>query len=178
MYTCSIFNVQVDNPENYNFRPKEMLQDLCKIFACFTNAEQFQEHCAKSGYYKPSLLEISLKTCIKHNLLTGESLRLFRSLPEKIEMASTQVKDDEALITDAPSEFLDPLLCTLMKDPVKLPTSGTVIDRSTITQHLLNDPHDPFNRETLSIDMVEPATELKERMAKWLSEKRMQKGKK
>lgn len=28
---------------------------------------------------------------------------------------------------------------TLMRDPVRLPTSGNVVDRSTIAQHLLND---------------------------------------
>jgi len=167
--------LKVDNPESYNFRPKEMLQDLCHIFTSFTDAPQFQEHCAKSGYYNSTLLEKAVDTCTRLKLLTGETLVLFTSLPAKIEMAYGGVKDDEALITDAPAEFLDPLLCTFMKDPVTLPTSGTVIDRATITQHLLNDPHDPFNREELSLDMIEPATELKERMDKWLTEKKLEK---
>lgn len=39
---------------------------------------------------------------------------------------------------DAPPEFMDPLLDTLMKDPVRLPTSKNIVDRSTIAQHLLN----------------------------------------
>jgi hypothetical protein len=38
---------------------------------------------------------------------------------------------------------------------------------------LLNDPHDPFNRKDLTIDMVVPATELKENMTMWVEEKRM-----
>jgi hypothetical protein len=42
-------------------------------------------------------------------------------------------------MADAPDEFLDPLLMTLMRDPVRLPTSGNIVDRSTIAQHLLND---------------------------------------
>jgi hypothetical protein len=42
-------------------------------------------------------------------------------------------------MADAPDEFLDPLLSTLMRDPVRLPTSGNIVDRSTIAQHLLND---------------------------------------
>jgi len=167
--------LKVDNPESYNFRPKEMLQDLCHIFTSFTDAPQFQEHCAKSGYYNSTLLDKAVDTCTRLKLLTGETLVLFTSLPAKIEIAYGGVKDDEALTTDAPAEFLDPLLCTFMKDPVTLPTSGTVIDRATITQHLLNDPHDPFNREELSLDMIEPATELKERMDKWLTEKKLEK---
>ncbi len=98
---------------------------------------------------------------------------LFASLPLKVLAASKHVEDDEALFADAPDEFLDPLMCTFMRDPVFLPTSNTVIDRSTITQHLLNDAHDPFNRKELTVDMIQPATELKERMTKWLAEKRV-----
>jgi len=169
--------LKVENPESYNFRPKEMLQDLCQIFASFTDHSQFQDHCAKSGYYNLTLLEKSVKTCMRLNLLKGDSLTLFISLPAKIEIALKHVEDDEALKNDAPTEFLDPLLCTFMKDPVLLPTSGTIIDRSTITQHLLNDPHDPFNRKVLSVDMIESATELKERMEKWLTDKRLEKTK-
>ena len=100
-------------------------------------------------------------------------MELFSSLPGKVETASRSVEVDEALTADAPDEFLDPLMFTFMKDPVLLPTSGTIIDRATITQHLLNDPNDPFNRKDLTIDMVQPATELKERMSKWLREKRL-----
>ena len=96
----------------------------------------------------------------------------FTSLPEKVKMASKNVQHNEALFVDAPDEFMDPLMCTFMTDPVLLPTSNTIIDRATITQHLLNDPHDPFNRKDLTVDMIEPATELKERMTKWVAEKR------
>jgi len=80
------------------------------------------------------------------------------------------------LTQDAPDEFLDPLMCTLMKDPVLLPTSNTIIDRSTITQHLLNDPHDPFNRKELNVSMIVDAVEMKDRIEKWLNEKRSSHG--
>ena len=45
---------------------------------------------------------------------------------------------------------------TVMKDPVLLPTSKTIIDRATIKSHLLSDSKDPFNRAPLSIDQVVP----------------------
>ena len=35
---------------------------------------------------------------------------------------------------DAPEEYLDPLMATLMDDPVELPSSKTVIDRITISK--------------------------------------------
>ena len=151
-----------------------MLTDLCSIFSCYADARDFQENCAKSGYFTEELMTKAVKTCSKLTLLSGENMELFASLPEKVKLVSKNIEDDEALFADAPDEFLDPLMCTFMKDPVLLPTSNTIIDRATITQHLLNDAHDPFNPKELSVDMIEPATELKERMAKWLAEKREQ----
>ena len=35
----------------------------------------------------------------------------------------------EASLGEIPDEFLDPVLFQLMRDPVLLPTSGTVVDR-------------------------------------------------
>ncbi len=43
-----------------------------------------------------------------------------------------------------------------MEDPVELPTSGKVMDRSTIVRHLLNSATDPFNRQHLTEDMLVP----------------------
>lgn len=51
----------------------------------------------------------------------------------------------------------DPLMDTLMTDPVRLP-SGTIMDRSIILRHLLNSSTDPFNRQTLTENMLEPGT--------------------
>lgn len=164
--------LKVDNPEEYNFRPKEMLRDLCAIFALFSNLPEFQVECAKSGYYNSELVTKAVKTCRKLALLSPESMEVFARLPELVEVAAETVAVDDALLADAPDEFLDPLVLTFMKDPVLLPTSGNHVDRSTIAQILLNDPHDPFNRKYLTMDMVEPAVELKQRMTAWLEEKR------
>ena len=163
-------DLKVDNPEQYEFRPKEMLRDLCAIFALFAPTETFQVECAKSGC-DPALLRSAVKTCRRLNLLTGESMEAFESLPDLVEKAGQSVAADEELLADAPDEFLDEILSTYMKDPVILP-SGHYVDRSTITQHLLNDPIDPFNREPMTVDDIKPATELKEKMNKWLAEKR------
>jgi ubiquitin conjugation factor E4 B len=44
---------------------------------------------------------------------------------------------------------------TLMEDPVTLP-SGKVMDRPVIMRHLLNSSTDPFSRQPLSEDMLQP----------------------
>lgn len=51
----------------------------------------------------------------------------------------------------------DPLMDTLMTDPVQLP-SGNIMDRSIILRHLLNSPTDPFNRQPLTESMLESGT--------------------
>ncbi|MEQ2206473.1 hypothetical protein XENOCAPTIV_029734, partial [Xenoophorus captivus] len=50
--------------------------------------------------------------------------------------------------------YTDPLMDTLMTDPVMLP-SGNIMDRSIILRHLLNSPTDPFNRQPLTESMLE-----------------------
>ena len=163
-------DLKVENPEQYEFRPKEMLRDLCAIFALFASANEFQLECAKSGC-DPALLSSAVKTCRRLNLLTGESMSAFEALPDRVAKETQAVAADEALLQDAPEEFLDEILQSFMKDPVVLP-SGHYVDRSTITQHLLNDPTDPFNRKPITIDDIKPATELKEKMDKWVEEKK------
>lgn len=84
---------------------------------------------------------------------------------------------------DAPDEFLDPLMATLMVDPVELPSSKTIIDRLTISkcsfksndfteQHLLNDAHDPFNRAPLTLDQVIPRPDILAQINAWKATKR------
>lgn len=46
-------------------------------------------------------------------------------------------QEEEELVADAPEDFLDPIMGTLMYDPVTLPTSGNVVDRNVISRHLL-----------------------------------------
>lgn len=149
-----------------------MLTDLCSIFVSYAESAEFQEYCAKSGYYTEDLMKQAVSICSKWNLMNNEKMNTFSSFVDNVKVAAKNVEHDETLYADAPDEFLDPLMCTFMKDPVLLPTSDTIIDRSTITQHLLNDPHDPFNRKELTIDSVVPATDLKERMTAWLAAKR------
>jgi ubiquitin conjugation factor E4 B len=53
--------------------------------------------------------------------------------------------------------YQDPLMFTIMRDPVTLPSSRVDIDRSTIKSHLLSDIKDPFNRAPLTIEEVIPS---------------------
>lgn len=43
--------------------------------------------------------------------------------------ARASYEASEASLGEVPDEFLDPVLCHLMRDPVLLPTSGATMDR-------------------------------------------------
>ncbi len=63
---------------------------------------------------------------------------------------------------DPPTHFCDPLLMTLMKDPVKLPGSDIWMDREVIQKHLGDQPCNPFNREPLTLAEIETENSLPE----------------
>eukprot|EP00971_Amphidinium_carterae_P323351 6426077-Amphidinium_carterae.1 len=48
-----------------------------------------------------------------------------------------------------------------MTDPVRLPTSDKIMDRKNIQRIIMGDDADPFNRQKLTMDMLEPQPELK-----------------
>jgi len=51
------------------------------------------------------------------------------------EIAIKQSNDEELLLSEAPENFLDPIMSTLMTDPVILPSSKINVDRSTIARY-------------------------------------------
>ena len=40
-------------------------------------------------------------------------------------------------VVGRPEEFLDPIMGTLMSDPVMLPSSRNIVDRNVIARHIL-----------------------------------------
>jgi ubiquitin conjugation factor E4 B len=159
--------IKVDNPESYDFKPKVMLGEICETIANFAASPVFQQAVSKSGYYvtNPTVLPKAVNTVKKHRILSLEQLELLdRLCAAAAEFKANTVEEDAD--GEAPDHFLDPLLCTVMSDPVRLPM-GTVIDRSTIEQHLLNDPMDPFSRQPLTLDQLVPEDSLKAEIDAW-----------
>ena len=81
------------------------------------------------------------------------------------------IQSVEEEMGEVPDEFQDPITAELMTDPVRLP-SGHVVDRSVIQRHLLSDENDPFSRAKLTVDMLVPDAELKEKIDEWRASKR------
>ncbi|KAF4031093.1 U-box domain [Phytophthora infestans] len=99
-----------------------------------------------------------------------------RAMQEADEMIHVQ-EAMEACLGDIPDQYLDPLLSTLMTDPVRLP-SGNIVDRAVIARHLLassqqggSTGRDPFTREPLTMAMVEPCDALRSEIQMYLRTK-------
>lgn len=131
--------IKVDNIESYNFQPKTMLAEVVQAMSHFYDSEAFWKAVAEDSFYSDgSPIRKAISTVSRLGLVTPEIVQNMTFFYDQVQKTRTSLVDLESLVEDAPFEFMDPLLDTLMRDPVRLPTSGTVVDRSTIAQHLLN----------------------------------------
>ena len=60
-----------------------------------------------------------------------------------------------------PDEFLDPLLCEPIKNPVYLPGTETIMEKTSIKRYLLEKQENPFDRSPLTLDEIERYNETK-----------------
>ena len=150
---CS--ELKVKEPERYGFKPKELLSQIIMVYLHMREHNEFVFSTARDGRsFDPKHFQRALQIARRAMLLDEEKCTQFEAFICRAEDAfhSGQLMDEE--MGEIPDEFLDPILCTLMKDPVLLPTSNVTVDRSTIVSHLLNDSTDPFNRQHLTVEMV------------------------
>ena len=150
-------SLRVDNLKDYNFDPRALLSEIVDVYLNLMNKENFVLAVARDGRsYKPKNFEEARKIMSTRALKAPEEIARWDKLVTKFAKAKEDDEAAEADLGDIPDEFLDPLMATFMEDPVILPTSKNVLDRSTIRSHLLSDPNDPFNRVPLKIEDVIP----------------------
>ncbi|KAI0789740.1 ubiquitin elongating factor core-domain-containing protein [Abortiporus biennis] len=165
-------DLRVSNPEKYKFNPKQLLSDILEVYLNLSDQGEFARAVAGDGRsYKKELFERAAGIARKRMLKSEDEIEKLRLFVVKVEETKATIEAEEDL-GEIPDEFLDPLMYTLMRDPVTLPNSKAVVDRSTIKSHLLSDATDPFNRMPLKLEDVEPNTELKGRIDAFLAERR------
>jgi len=96
-----------------------------------------------------------------------DDMNILSSFVERVGREVQRAQSELSEMGDIPEEFLDPILNTMMNDPVILPSSGVILDRAVISRHLLSDATDPYNRQPLTTDQLKPATQLKIRIDKF-----------
>lgn len=164
--------LKVENPDKYGFNPKILLPQLVDIYLNLGSTPAFVEAVAADGRsYKPETMAAATNILRSKSLKDPADMHAWGVLCKSFEEAKMIVDQADLDFGDAPPEFEDPIMGDLMKDPVILP-SKHVVDRSTIVQHLLSDPKDPFTRQPMTIDDVVPDAELKAKIEKWMEERR------
>ncbi|XP_013189740.2 ubiquitin conjugation factor E4 B isoform X1 [Amyelois transitella] len=164
-------NLKVRRPEKYGWEPRRLLSQLVNIYLHLDSPVFHAALAADERSFRKELFEEAAARLSKACIKTCAEIEQFKVLADnayQIAVSNQHLSDEFA---DAPEEFRDPLMDTLMTDPVLLP-SGKVMDRSVILRHLLNSATDPFNRQPLSEDQLRPATELKEKISQWQREKK------
>ena len=121
-------------------------------------------------YYIPELFEQASNVLLK--IGQGELETYLQNVAAKVNKSAENQRVDEELFADAPDEYLDSIMSHLMTDPVRLPNSLQIVDRSTIARHLLSDQNDPFTRAPLTMEQIEPLDDLKNEIQKWMEDKR------
>ncbi|KAL1487015.1 hypothetical protein MTO96_008370 [Rhipicephalus appendiculatus] len=158
-------DLKVAQPEKYGWEPRRLLDQLTDVylhldFPAFLSAVARDERS-----YRPQLFADAAARMRRACVKPQPRLEQFEQLVSRIAAAAEQARR-HADYADAPDEFRDPLMDTLMEEPVVLP-SGHVVDKATIVRHLLNSNTDPFNRQPLTEEMLRPDEELRQRITEW-----------
>lgn len=160
---CS--NLKVKEPEKYEFNPKATLGDLCIIYHNLSKQDKFIQAVASDGRsFRFEHFERAKEILFSKTSVPANIIQRFYAFGESAEERRIAIEHEEMELGDAPDELLDPLMYTLMTDPVILPGSKITIDRSTIKAHLLSDPTDPFNRMPLKLEDVIDDVEMKQKI--------------
>eukprot|EP00010_Vexillifera_abyssalis_P008564 CAMPEP_0201549000 /NCGR_PEP_ID=MMETSP0173_2-20130828/5476_1 /ASSEMBLY_ACC=CAM_ASM_000268 /TAXON_ID=218659 /ORGANISM="Vexillifera sp., Strain DIVA3 564/2" /LENGTH=556 /DNA_ID=CAMNT_0047958527 /DNA_START=212 /DNA_END=1879 /DNA_ORIENTATION=+ len=162
--------IGVKHPERFFFHPRQLLQRICEIYIELGQYPVLQEALVQDGRsFSVEMLQRAHKVLTINRLLSPNRLEQFGEVVTTLTKVQRHIEETDGA-DDAPDEFLDPLLSTLMRDPVILP-SGITVDRPVIVRHLLTSETDPFNRQPLTIEDLKPNHELKERIEAYLKDR-------
>ena len=160
--------LQIDNPLEYGWNPRAMLAEVADVYLNLREKQSFIDAVATDGRsYRSDYWDEAYRILQRLALKNAQQLAQWKAMADRIAAAKRAADVEEADLGEYPEEFTDPIMATLMEDPVTLPISKQVVDRSTIQSHLLSDPHDPFNRTPLKIEDVIPNPALQAEIQAW-----------
>ncbi|KAK9466349.1 ubiquitin elongating factor core-domain-containing protein [Lipomyces arxii] len=165
--------LKVKDPQKYHFNPRELLSDIADVYLNLSAQSAFVHAVARDGRsYRREIFIRAAGILSKYGVKSGADISALTRFADRAEATKVADEEGEEELGEIPDEFLDPLMYTLMEDPVILPSSRVSIDLSTIKSHLLSDSTDPFNRVPLKLEDVVPDVELKAQIEEFRAAKR------
>ncbi|XP_034950370.1 ubiquitin conjugation factor E4 A [Chelonus insularis] len=163
-------NLKVKDQKKYEFNPAQLVLNICEIYINLGRNKNFILAVSQDGRsYKPNLFQLANNVLVRIGGI--DILEDLENLAKEVAKAASIKKEEDEILSNVPDEFLDPIMSTLMTDPVILPASKVIVDRQTIARHLLSDQTDPFNRSPLTMDMIKSDEDLRKRIKEWISSK-------
>ena len=144
-----------------NFVPINYLYQIYTLFMDVYPIQEFRKSVVnESRYLNFNLLFKMPRLLYKKNKILERECYQFIAIIE--ELKKYHELENELDLDDIPDEFLDPIMGTLINDPVMLPNSDTIMERDIIFRHVIAEKNNPFNREELSIKDIENFNSLDE----------------
>ena len=116
--------------------------------------------------YLENSLTLGLVNWITHD----EIMETINSIHKKIEENSLDERE-------IPDELLDPIMSTLIEEPIMLPETDVIMDMNVISTHLLTNKTNPFTRTPLTLeelksynereDVIKRVDEFRTKLIKW-----------
>ncbi|KAL5413881.1 hypothetical protein PMIN03_003561 [Paraphaeosphaeria minitans] len=160
--------LKVENMQQYGWDPKAMLGDIADVYLNLQEKKTFIDAVATDERsYRAEYWETAETILKRFALKSPEQLTEWGQLGDTIGKTKDEIDAEDADLGEIPDEYTDPLMATLMEDPVILPRSRQTVDRTTVRGMLLSDPIDPFNRTPLTIEEVIPNDVLREEIQAW-----------
>ena len=168
----------VKNPEKYGFKPLLILTKLSNVYSCYFNEEEFIKtiSCDKETY-DPKLMDKMIRILSKKDCLKWETSGKLHHLSTQATKLYNEITEEEIEYEDVPEEFCDPILMSMIEEPIMIPGMDLIVEESVIKRHLLTNDENPFNRTPLTTqqlidynkqpDVIEKINEFKKQLNDW-----------
>lgn len=155
----------MNDQKEYAFNPANLVLNICEIYINLSKSESFTLAVSQDGRsYSSELFKLADNVLGKSSHVFLSFFRFtcrgrkdgkiyFKNravvriggvgilgdldqFAKNVEKAANQKREEDELLTGVPDEFLDPIMSTVMTDPVILPSSRITIDRQTIARYI------------------------------------------
>jgi hypothetical protein len=77
----------------------------------------------------------------------------YSQLPKERQELIKKLLNKENIELEYPTEFIDPILCSVINYPVKIPNVSEFFDRTSILTHIYEYKKNPYTREELTVEI-------------------------
>lgn len=151
----------VINEDNIYFNSLIHLKNIYTVFYILYKNDDFKKALVlETRYFKTHYIQKMLNTLLKKNIILSRESDEISTLCTFID--TERVKQNSVDEENIPEELLDPIMGTLIENPIVLPGTFTVMEKDVILRHLMNNQENPFTREKLTVEELERYNKLEE----------------